>query len=237
MKAFCVLWSAKFLEQGGKIKRSASLTESIDPERRDERLVRILTAALAVFSEHSLEQATTDKVAKRARISKRDLYAAFPTKHDLLVALIHMVLQADEQDFAAVVADSEASRSVRERLEIIGLAVIREVLSPGMAFVVRVVSTEGLDSPQLGAIYYEKWYSQRCQTIAQVLRPTLGRKGRGKRRTDDAGLAAKQYMALMSHLPQVTVTAGMRQIWTAKAVQMHVQNAVECFVHAFGMGD
>jgi len=228
---------AKFSWQGSKIKRSAKRTEADAPTSVDERLTRILTAALEVFSEFSLEEATTDKVAREARVSKRDLYAAFPTKQDLLLAVIRMVLQTEEEDFASVLKDSEGIPSLQERLEVLGLALVRELLSPGAAFVARVVSSESLESPQVGVIYYENWYNRRCLEMAQVLRPMLGRKSRGRRQTDDAGLAAKQYMALVTHLPQVTVSAGMRQIWSAKSVQAHVQNAVECFLRSYGMGD
>jgi AcrR family transcriptional regulator len=56
--------------------------------KQEERRAAILAAAGAVFTERGYHGARTIDVAARANISKRDLYAAFPSKEDLLAALI-----------------------------------------------------------------------------------------------------------------------------------------------------
>jgi AcrR family transcriptional regulator len=55
---------------------------------QEERRSAILAAAAAIFAERGFHGARTADVAKRAAISKRDLYAAFPSKEDLLAGLI-----------------------------------------------------------------------------------------------------------------------------------------------------
>jgi AcrR family transcriptional regulator len=57
--------------------RPKNSAKDLGPENPDERSVRIATAALEVFSEFSFQDATTDEIARRARVSKRDIYASF----------------------------------------------------------------------------------------------------------------------------------------------------------------
>jgi AcrR family transcriptional regulator len=58
-----------------------------NPHESDRRAV-ILHAAFDVFVEKGYEAATTAEIVRRAKTSKRTLYALFPTKQDILTALI-----------------------------------------------------------------------------------------------------------------------------------------------------
>ena len=49
---------------------------------------RILSAAFAAFTEHGFTQASTLEIATRAKVSKRELYALFGNKQQMLVACI-----------------------------------------------------------------------------------------------------------------------------------------------------
>ncbi|RJF77071.1 TetR/AcrR family transcriptional regulator [Rhodopseudomonas palustris] len=54
----------------------------------DSRRGAILQAAFDVFVEKGFESATTAEIVRRARTSKRTLYAFFASKQDILVALV-----------------------------------------------------------------------------------------------------------------------------------------------------
>jgi AcrR family transcriptional regulator len=198
------------------------------------RHFRILTAALEVFSKRSFGEATTDEIAHRAHVSKRDIYAAFPDKHALLIAVIVMALQTEDETFSRVIADSrQNTMPLRDRLELIGLALINEILSPVTGFVSRLVSSESIQLPPIGVIYFEKWYARRSRQVALILSKHLTlTKGKAGRR-NDAHEAAKHYLALITHLPQLTAAVGKREMWTPKSVQTHVGSAVDCFIKAY----
>ena len=49
---------------------------------------RILRAAFQAFTEDGYADTSTLEIARRAKISKRDLYANFGSKHEVLVACI-----------------------------------------------------------------------------------------------------------------------------------------------------
>jgi len=49
---------------------------------------RILSAGRTLFLEIGLHAVTTNEIARRARVSKKTLYAVFPTKDDLIEAIV-----------------------------------------------------------------------------------------------------------------------------------------------------
>lgn len=49
---------------------------------------RILDAAMSAFIKHGYAETSTLEIAKRARVSKRDIYAAFGSKEQMLMACI-----------------------------------------------------------------------------------------------------------------------------------------------------
>jgi len=204
------------------------------PTDRRERHARILTAALEVFSKCSFGDATTDEIARRARVSKRDIYAEFPDKHAVLAAVVSTVLQTGDENLQRVVADScESIKSVQARLEIVGLALVSEILSPVTGFVSRLVSSESLEQPGIGALYFESSYSRRNRLIAHVFSKQEAGAKRSNRRNDDINQAVKHYVALVTQLPQLTASVGVREMWTPKAIEAHVRNAAKRLLMAY----
>ncbi len=204
----------------------------------DERQSRILVAALAVFSKTSFGDATTEEIARRAHVSKRDIYAAFPDKHAILTAAMEMVLQAGDENLRRVISDTQRDlTSPQEALEIVGLTVVSEILSPSSGFVFRLVSSESVEQPAIGAAYFEKWYTRRTRTIAQFFSRDLAKANGKAGRSLDASLASKQFLSLITHLPQLTASIGMLDMWNPKSAQSHVRSSVECFLKAYpGLG-
>ena len=198
-----------------------------------DRVSRIINAALEVFSERTFDDAGTDEIARRAHVSKRDIYANFPDKHALLSAVIKTVLQADDENFSNVISHTADSVALPERLEVIGLALINEVLSPATCFVARLISSESIKQPQIGAIYFDGWYVRRCEAISKVLSLHIASRKSRVRKVADTNQAARHYAALVVHLPQLTATVGLREIWNPKKVQTHVGEAVNCFLAAY----
>jgi AcrR family transcriptional regulator len=199
-----------------------------------ERYARILTAALEVFSKSSFGDATTDEIARRAHVSKRDIYAEFPDKHAILAAVVTMVLRTGNENLQRVVSDScETVKSLEKRLEIVGLALISEILSPVTGFVFRLVSSESLAKPSIGALHFDYWCTRRNQLVAQVFSCHGAEAKHGPRRRFDANQAATHYVALISQLPQFSASLGMREMWNPKTIENHVSSVVKCFLRAY----
>jgi AcrR family transcriptional regulator len=187
-----------------------------------------------VFSKSSFNEATTEEIARRARVSKRDLYAAFPDKHAILTKVIETVLENGDENLRRAIADSQkTSPSIKVTLEIIGLALVSEILSPLEGFVCRLAFAESAGHPPIGEDYFKNWYSRRNQIVAQTLSRRFA-KGKGQPRMPyDKNQASGHFLALITHLPQLTVSLGMTGMWNPKSVRAHVKNSIECFLKAY----
>src|SRR5246500_5808765 len=67
------------------------MNKSVIPDQssaEDPMQDRILGAAFKAFTEDGYTETSTLEIARRAKISKRDLYANFSSKHAVLVACI-----------------------------------------------------------------------------------------------------------------------------------------------------
>ncbi|MEV6612001.1 helix-turn-helix domain-containing protein [Kutzneria sp. NPDC051319] len=80
------------------------------PERRlDARLnhERVLVAAAEVFAEHGL-QGTVPDIAARAGVGKATVYRNYPTKDDLVAAVVRCHVEELERRTVAALAEPEA---------------------------------------------------------------------------------------------------------------------------------
>jgi hypothetical protein len=143
-----------------------------------------------------------------------------------------MVLLAGNEKLAQVASLTQESTSTRDRLEVIGLAMINEVLSPTSGFITRLVASESINHSQIGEIYFNVGYISRSELISDILASHLEDSG-GRTRRSEISQAAKHFLALVTHLPQMTVSVGMREMWNSRSVQTHVKNAVGLFLDAY----
>jgi TetR/AcrR family transcriptional regulator, mexJK operon transcriptional repressor len=197
---------------------------------KTERVSRIVAASLEVFSEFSFQDATTGEIARRARVSKRDMYAHFPDKHALLIATINKALQAEDENVLKTIAHTRDARSLKKRLEIIGLTLINEVLSVAMSILTRLVASESINRPLIGAVYFENGPARRAKLISEVLALHVTK---SKARSLDTFKAAEHYLALVTYQPRLTTLIGMRDVWDLNSIQTHVEMSVECFLKAY----
>ena len=109
---------------------------------------RILAAAFAAFTERGFAAASTLDIATRARVSKRELYALFSSKQQMLIACI-----SERVSRMGLRADSAAPRNRPEletRLAQFGALLLRELSEPEVVAVYRLAVSEADRSPQVG---------------------------------------------------------------------------------------
>src|SRR5512136_410948 len=89
---------------------TASTVETPDP-----RAAEIQRAAFEAFVEHGVSGATTDEIARRARVSKREIYRLFGNKEALFAGLVRERAAVMRQSLA--LAEPADVESVLETLE------------------------------------------------------------------------------------------------------------------------
>jgi AcrR family transcriptional regulator len=110
---------------------------------------RILHAAMQTFMELGYSEASTLKIATRAQVSKRELYALFGNKQAMLAACI-----ADRAGRMRLPTDAPPPRNREELVAMLcrlGATVLREVSHPGVMAVFRLAIMEAQRAPEVAA--------------------------------------------------------------------------------------
>lgn len=109
---------------------------------------RILQAAMDTFVELGYTGASTLKIATRAQVSKRELYALFGTKQAMLAACI-----ADRAGRMQLPAQQPPRHrgELETLLARLGATILREVSQPGVIAVFRLAITEAQRAPEVAA--------------------------------------------------------------------------------------
>lgn len=119
--------------------------------RKEARPSELLDAALELFVEKGFAATRAEEVAARAGVSKGTLYLYFPSKEELLKAVIGHTLQADIARGAERIAQAEGQPS-QLLLELMTEWWTAVVDSPSSA-VFKLVMTEVRNFPEIGAYY------------------------------------------------------------------------------------
>jgi AcrR family transcriptional regulator len=111
---------------------------------------RILSAAFSAFRERGYDAATTLEIATRAKASKRELYALFDDKHEILTACIaeHAQRIRPPLDLPAPTSRDNLAAT----LSAFGTAALRGVCEPRVLAVYRLAIAESERSPEIANV-------------------------------------------------------------------------------------
>lgn len=129
-----------------KATMASSKESPINPEEHPSR-ARILDAAFAAFLELGYAQTSTLEIAKRAGVSKRDLYGLVGTKHDMLVGCIER--RAGRLRPATELPEPTDLASFATALTTLSAQLLRETLDDTVIGVFRIAIGEATRVPEL----------------------------------------------------------------------------------------
>ncbi|MCZ8063588.1 TetR/AcrR family transcriptional regulator [Silanimonas sp.] len=101
----------------------------MNAEARAERRQQILDAAHRCFVRRGFHASSTAEISSEAGISVAGLYQYFPTKQDLVTALIQHELEAD----LALIQQLDRAADLLEGLQQVAMAVVRDSRTPQAA--------------------------------------------------------------------------------------------------------
>jgi AcrR family transcriptional regulator len=152
-------------------------TTSIEPSTPDSaampdrRRSHVLAAASAVIQAKGYAAATTLDIATAAGVSKRDLYALFPTKVALLEAMIRDGVADMTKPIALQPARNRAD--VYQGLSAFGDAFLTRLLSPSVLGLYRIAVAEAPASPVLGRLLIEAGAGTTKQVVSDFVAAAL----------------------------------------------------------------
>lgn len=111
----------------------------------DPRRSRIIDAAFGVLMEHGYAGASTREIAKRASVSKRELYALFGSKQGILAAMV--AGRTARMRLPLALPAVEDRGTLAETLVRFGTALLREASDPAVMALFRLAIIEAERSP------------------------------------------------------------------------------------------
>ncbi len=157
------------------------------------RRLAILGAAFNVLMERGYAGANTLEIARRARVSKRELYAEFGNKAGILEALIAST--AARMQVPLTVPEIADAHAFATALAAYGVAALTELTSPHVIAINRLVAAEAGRSSDLGRILNQ----QGRESNRRALIALIGKaQAAGVLKPGDADVAAGQFFALLT---------------------------------------
>jgi AcrR family transcriptional regulator len=130
------------------VKRTKTVSRGA-PQSDSETSVRdrVLGAAFSAFMERGYERASTLDIATRARVSKRELYTLFDSKHAMLAACIASRTKRMRLPLELPAAGDR--KVLAAMLNVFGITILREVCDPKVLAVYRLAIAESDRSPEI----------------------------------------------------------------------------------------
>jgi AcrR family transcriptional regulator len=126
------------------------MKKSVTPDRssaENPMQERILGAAFKAFTEDGYAGTSTLDIATRAKISKRDLYANFSSKHAVLVACI--MSRADRMRLPPDLPTPRNRQMLASTLTSFATKLVSEVSHPSVIATFRLAIAEATRSPEI----------------------------------------------------------------------------------------
>jgi AcrR family transcriptional regulator len=205
----------------------------VRPRRRDQpagppvdpRKACILDAAFAVLMERGYAGASTLEIAKRAKVSKRELYADFGNKQGILAALI--TARAERMRDPLALPAPRDGKAFRQTLIQFGAGLLREVCHPAVTAIFRLAVAEAEGSPEVAQVLdgAGRVGTRRAFTELLIQAQSSGLIGSGQ-----PAAIAEQYFALLWGDLQVRRLLGLADPPTAAEAERRAAAATEALL-------
>jgi AcrR family transcriptional regulator len=140
------------------------------PELGSETPVRdrILGAAFSAFMERGYERASTLDIATRAKVSKRELYTLFDSKHAMLAACI--ATRTKRMRLPLELPAAGDRKVLAAMLNVFGITILREVCDPKVLAVYRLAIAESDRSPEIARMLDKAGREANHAALVELLR-------------------------------------------------------------------
>src|SRR5215468_2558262 len=162
------VWYPKVPSQGTTMVTKRSLKETRAAAGERSVRSRILEAAFSAFMERGFAETSTLEIATRARASKRELYAEFGTKQDMLIACISE--RAKRLKLPADLPELRDRETLVRTLVAFGTQLLRETSDPAVDGVFRLAIAEAVRAPEVGRAHSEIGIAASRNALREIMR-------------------------------------------------------------------
>lgn len=201
---------------------------NIDAADKSDARARILNAAFEAFAKSGYAAATTAEIARRARVSKRDIYALYGGKRQMLFACI--AARARRFEVPGDLPVPRDRHSLARGLAALGARLVREISDPVVVGVFRLAIAE---LPKSGEAARTLDFAGRKASRAALIKFMSG--------ALDAGLiegrpaeCAEQFHGLLWGSLMVSLLLGVAKRPTAREAGARARAAATAFLELRG---
>ena len=192
---------------------------------------RILAAAFAAFTGGGFAETSTLEIATRARVSKRELYALFGSKQEMLIACI-----GERARRLTMPADLPAPRdrtSFAVALSTFGAQLLRETSDPAVIAVFRLAISEAVRAPEVGKMLNDIG----IETSRGALRELMRRAGAAKLLNGEPVILADHFAGLLWGNRMLALLLDTAPRPGARETVARAEAATEAFLRAYPAPD
>jgi TetR/AcrR family transcriptional regulator, mexJK operon transcriptional repressor len=197
------------------------------PRQRDYR-ERIIRSAADIFLKRGFAQTSTEEIARRAKVSKRELYLAFPGKRALLSAAV-TELQYEMQSRMDLRWSSQSE--LAEVLRQAATAIVDFILSDRFGKLLRIVAEESRHDRPMAQQFLQLGPVQGRKATARFFKRQMAS---GNLRKANPLIAADDFLDIVVSARLLTAVA-VGCASPAYNIRAHVKHAVEVFLAIYGL--
>lgn len=195
--------------------------------RSDEKRREIIRVAAQTFQELGYERTSMLTIAERMSGSKQTLYNYFPSKEDLLRAVLEVdVTEVVEEALATF----SAEKDLRKAFVALGKVYLSRQLAPLAISNFRNAATQPAES-KLGEDFYRKNLCVAWRRFADVLKSLMSE---GKLRRADPWLAAMHFKGLVLQDLLERVVLGAADSVAEREIAASAKDATDAFLRIYG---
>lgn len=190
--------------------------------------LRLLDAALLVFTESGYARASMDAIARAAGISRKTLYARYANKAEVLAAVVGRLL-----DSALGPPPTRAAHTATHDPRALLLALAQDLArlssSPQVAGLNRLILAEAAHVPALARLFADI-YERAIDAVNAVL---VGLRDAGHlSRLDDVRMAATLFIEMSASVPRLRAMLG--QPMSSPQIDLQARAAADLLMAAYG---
>ncbi len=194
------------------------------------RRMAILVAAYNVLMERGYAGTNTLEIARRAKVSKRELYAEFGSKSGILEELIAATSKLMQAPIASAEIADRASFAAA--LAAYGTSALTELSSPHVTAVNRLAAAEAGRSPELGRILERRGRDSNRRALIELMAKA---QKAGVLRTADPELIAGQFFSLLTGDVLLRLMLGVIKRPGANEIRRRSETATEAVLRLYAV--
>lgn len=208
-------------------------------EQAGEVEERILDAAQKVFLERGFDGASVDEIAEVAHAGKPTIYARFPHKEAIFIAVVERMVRRRTEIMAASRLSTEAGSTIEERLTIFATLILKTALVDETIDLVRAAIAEARRFPNLASSVHrlvrERGANEIALLLGELVEPADAR--RIPVLAPDRLLESARRFAELVVQPMMMRALFGEDLATLRAeIDPHVRQAVDFFAAAWRRG-